>query len=454
MQTEAIFENIAEHLQSEISKANKSIFLAIMGLTNINLFNELLIKAKSGCEISIILSSDILNQNSQIDFDQFASNNFHIYRVGNGDKELMNTQFCVVDHSTVITGSYNWGNQSESNFENIIITHNDTALAEQFISKFNEFRRKNYPDEPKTEIVFPLDKIIKRLEILKNYIVLEDLDEFKRETIKLKAYEFNNDINEIITDIVQEKFAAAINKIQHFISKNQQLLLYTDPEIAALKLEIRNLENQVNAYDNERIELEKMLSEFQHRHSIELGEIILEILKLRKLKFKADKTKYDEAENDERKYREQIDAERKREVFELSDEEKKELKKKFRKATVLCHPDKVSDEFKEAAQKIFIELKDAYDINDLKKVTEILNDLERGNYFRTKSETVSEKDLLRVAIAELRKQIKVIENEIISIKQSETFKTIISIDDWDDYFSKTKEKLQKELEEIKLEVDA
>jgi hypothetical protein len=155
-------------------------------------------------------------------------------------------------------------------------------------------------------------------------------------------------------------------------------------------------------------------------------------LKLRKLKFKSDKTKYEEAENDERQYREQVDTEKEKEIFELTDEQKLELKKKFRKATVLCHPDKVADEFKEAAQRIFIELKQAYDANDLKKVTEILDDLEKGNFFKTKSETVQEKDLLKVAIAKLKRQIKILETEIITIKESDTFKKTLAASVKDD----------------------
>ncbi|WPC10981.1 hypothetical protein LEQ04_09985 [Riemerella anatipestifer] len=60
---------------------------------------------------------------------------------------------------------------------------------------------------------------------------------------------------------------------------------------------------------------------------------------------------------------------------------------------------------------------------------------------------------MKVAIAKLKRQIKVLETEIISIKESETFKTIISIEDWDDYFQKTKEKLQRELEDLQLEIE-
>jgi hypothetical protein len=454
MQTEAVFENIAERIQQEISKAQKSVFIAVAWFTNKKLFNELVNKARNGCTVSLIISNDNINLNSSIDFDQLDIGKSKVYKIGNGDTELMHNKFCVIDYSTVITGSYNWSYKAESNFENVIITSNDTTLAEQFISEFNNIRKQYYPDVVNEEIVFPLNKIIKRLEILKNYILLEDIEELNKESSKLKEYDFNSDLQEIIDDIRKEEFGSAINKIQIFISKNQQLSIWTDPEIAALKLEIKNLENQLNGYDNEKIELEKLLSEFQHRHSIELGEIILDILKLRKLKFKADKTKYEEAENDERQYREHFDAEKEKEIFELTDEQKLELKKKFRKATVLCHPDKAADEFKEAAQRIFIELKQAYDANDLKKVSEILDDLEKGNFFKTKSETVQEKDLLKAAIAKLKRQIKILETEIITIKESDTFKTIISIEDWEDYFQSTKDKLTRELEELQLETEA
>ena len=171
-------------------------------------------------------------------------------------------------------------------------------------------------------------------------------------------------------------------------------------------------------------------------------------MKLRKLKFKEDKTKYEEAENDEKQYREQFNTEKEKEIFELTEEQKLELKKKFRKATILCHPDKVANEFTEAAQRIFIELKQAYDANDLKKVSDILEELEKGNIFKNKSETIQEKDLLKAAIAKLKRQIKTLEAEIITIKESDTFKTVISIEDWDEYFNITKEKLKRELEEL------
>lgn len=452
MQTEAIFENIAERIQQEISKAQKSVFVAVAWFTNKNLFRELVKKARNGCTVSLIISNDSINLNSGINFNELVSAKSKVFKIGNGESVLMHNKFCIIDYNTVITGSYNWSYKAETNFENVIVTYNDTVLAEQFITEFNNIRKRYYPDDFKEETLFPLDKIIKRLEILLNYILLEDEDEMKKVTMKLEEYRFNVDLLEIIEDIKWKEFAAAVQKIKKFISRNQQLLVWTDPEIAALKLEIKNLENQLSGFDNEKTELEKLLSEFQHRHTLELGAIILEILKLRKLKFKADKAKFEEADNDEKQYKEQVDIEKQRKVFELNDEQKAEIKKKYRKATLLCHPDKVSDEFKETAKKIFIELKQAYDANNLSQVSGILDELEKGNYLKPQSETITERELLKSAIAKLRAQIKTLEAEIISTKQSETYQTISTIVNWDEYFKTIKERLQRELKELKLQI--
>ncbi len=164
-------------------------------------------------------------------------------------------------------------------------------------------------------------------------------------------------------------------------------------------------------------------------------------MKLRKLKFKSDKTKYEEAENDERQYREQVDTEKEKEIFELTDEQKLELKKKFRKATVLCHPDKFANEpieIQKQAEEIFKELNEANAKNDLQKVSEILANLEKGILSTSKGDKLTDKDKLRETVNRLRVKVKILETEIITIKQSETFKTIINIDDWDEYFNRTK----------------
>lgn len=253
-------------------------------------------------------------------------------------------------------------------------------------------------------------------------------------------------------NIVFKGLSTILAKIQKLVVPEQGMVAATATEIKGLKRELKMLEAQLHSMDNEKIELEKLLSDFQYRHSVELGPILLEILRLRVILFQSDQTKYEEAKKDEKRYRKQIRIDMKEPKLQLNNEEKKELKKKFRKATLLCHPDKVSEGLKDAAQGMFIRLKKAYDLNDLKQVSEILTYLQSGNYFKSNSDTVSEKELLLAKIKKLRIRVKTLENRIISIKNSNTYKKIIAIEDWDVYFRNMKEKLEKELEEIKKQI--
>ena len=190
MQTEAVFENIAERIQQEIKRAKSSIYIAVAWFTNQTVFDELLKKAKDGCSVLLMISKDEINLNSSIDYDQLNIGKSKIYKIGDGKKELMHHKFCVIDHNLVITGSYNWSYKAKNNFENIIVSE-DSSLAQQFIKEFDELKNQYYPHDKEVVSDFPLNKIIKRLEILKNYIVLEDIDDVKSESLKLIQYDFN-----------------------------------------------------------------------------------------------------------------------------------------------------------------------------------------------------------------------------------------------------------------------
>ena len=451
MQTEAIFENIAERIITEIQKANNSIYIAVAWFTNKSIFEQLIKKAKNGCQIQIIISNDLINENSSIDFNKLEKHNGKVYKIGNGDTELMHNKFCIIDFNTVITGSYNWSYKAENNFENIVINSNDTSLAEQFVTEFNQIKKKYYPNET-IQNEFPIEIIIKRLEIIKNFILLEDIDDISIAVEKLKIYQFNEDVKTIISSISNKEFAKAITTIQEFINSYQQITIWNDPEIAGIKLEIKILESQINAFDNEKIELEKVISDFQHRHTIELGEVILEVLRLRKIKYKNHK-KETEAEEDFNNYSKQYETEKDKKQFELDEEEKLELKKKFRKATTMCHPDKVSEEQKAEAEEIFIELKKAYDEHDLEKVNQLLHDLENGKKFVSQADSISEKEKLKITLEKLKQKLKGIENEIISLKETEIFTTINNISNWDNYFTETKTQLEQELQNLKVELN-
>lgn len=452
MVIESLFENISSRLKQELWKADKSIYIAVAWFTNVDIFNVIKNKARSGCTIKIIMNDDDINK-STIDFNKLNEDNLEVFKVksiGN----LMHHKFCVIDNKTIIFGSYNCSNKADSNFENIIINQNDNVLASKFINEFNNILRNHFPDHTINEADEPFDKIILRMEILKNQILLGDSNEFKNNLVIIDKYNKTSNINldKIIDLIKKKKYTRANIEIQDFISNSRKLVSFNDPIICSLELEIKCLENQLTAFESERIELEKIILEFQNLHAMGLGVIILEILKFKKNKYRNNREKFKQAERDEERYQEQYNFEKKNEIIKLSNKQKSQLKKKFRKATFLCHPDKVNDEFKELAEEYFVKLKSAYDLNDLGRVREILSELESNNFLKLNSEKITEVDLLNLKTSKLKRQIEHIQNKIILLKKNKTYQIVYQIEDWEEYFQKTKLKLKNELDYLNKEI--
>ncbi len=130
---------------------------------------------------------------------------------------------------------------------------------------------------------------------------------------------------------------------------------------------------------------------------------------------------------------------------------KRNLKKSIGRQEKMCHPDVVSEEQKELATKIFAELSSAYEKSDLIKVREILNNLESGNFFLSKSDTINQKQFLEIEIEKLKIKINELNGELQEIKNSETYKTIEQIENWDTYFIDAKKNLKVQLNKLESE---
>lgn len=422
--TEAIFTDISERIARELSQATQSIYIAVAWFTNVALFDILISKARLGVPIYLALSNDEINRRTRFHHDDLQALGSHVCWVGDGDRELMHHKFCVIDNHTVIAGSYNWSKRADiSNHENITITQ-DNLLARAFIDQFIKITGQT----PKSDGILPIAKIIKRLEILKNYVILEDLDDIHRENQKLKVYDSEQIISDIISCINKLQLSQAIGLIDEFIKKYHTLAVYQDVDLMALKLEIRLLEHEINLYDSERIELEKLLSDFNHRHSMKLGDIISEILSLKKqlALLKKDDVAYQKAEQDEKIFNENLNEEKQKIRHELNETEQVEIKKLYRKTSSLCHPDRVNDEQKQMAGEVFNALRQAYEENDINKVKEILNNLENG-IFKSQSETLSQLDKLKSVKQELSDKLSVILSAIDDIKNNANYQMIINL---------------------------
>ena len=464
MQTQAYFENIQPQILKELHTAKESIYVAVAWFTDPELFQLICTKAAQGVKVNLLLLNDEINnhENYGLDFGKLGEAGGKVNLIGS-TAEMMHNKFCVIDRSIVITGSYNWTRKARNNDENITISKNSDGLALDFITEFQRLKKKYLPEEARAEI--DLSTVLKRLEIVKNTIALQDKEDIDYQTGKIKKLfpaDTNNEIyaeiKQVIRHIDQQAYGLAVNLISTILAKFQTLVSWTDPEIAGLQLEIRALSLQLSSLEDEQADIEKSIHTFEVRHTEVLGGIILKLLALRKLaaRKKAEENpasekaqqEYDETQQEEANYKGSYDETVNHPIFPLTEIQEQELKDKFRKISKLSHPDVVDKAFAEQATELFIKAKEARDRNDLETVQQILDYLENGKPMKLKFETLTETEELRAEARRLRYLIEQLLSKITEIKSSETYQTVTGITDWEVYFSDTKDKLQMELERL------
>lgn len=382
-----------------------------------------------------------------------------------------------------------------------------------------------------------MQQILKRLELIKTSIAIEDEEIIELQVAKLSTMSIDDSVQSILKQLSNSDYGNAVIEIESYIAKYSGIIVYEDKELGGLKLELKVLEGKLQELSQEKNEYLNEIHEFNVQYNLHLGEIIRTILELKKtilyrqtikqqsvvdesverhddvqadldelkeeminLKKELDdmdvlddnydeiseqfknlkdaykeklselnnlqeeldalkeefqnseeSQQYEEAKNDYESFSDDYEEIIREERFNLNEEEVSELKKAYRKASKLCHPDTVSDELKEQAEKLFKELNDANSKKDLEKVKEILFKLENGNGFEVASDRINDKDRLRAKIEEIRMKIDALDHEINEIKSDDTFVTIQGLDDWNEYFNSFKKDLDEEKERLEAE---
>lgn len=283
--------------------------------------------------------------------------------------------------------------------------------------------------------------ILKRLDIIKNAVAMEDEELIAMQVAKLQALPLDARVKQILTLITAKQFQYVIQLIEQYKQDNSGVMVYEDPQIKGLKLELKVLENRLNELTDTQAELERQINEFNSEYMQRLGSLIEEILKKRAELHKNDEQAQQDYEEFTQSYQQQL----KDTPQTLTAEEQQQLKAAYRKASRLCHPDKLAEEFKAQGAEIFKALNDAYRQQDLARVLEILQHLETGKPLSSASDSINDKEALKAKIADLRKRIAELEAEIKALQESEVYQHIQEIDDRESYFAELEEQLQIEL---------
>jgi hypothetical protein len=453
MQTQAHFQNIAQVIAQELEQAKSSIHIAVAWFTDRQLFEIICQKSSAGVPVYLMLVDDSINRESSINFTRLEHSGGRVFRLS--EERLMHNKFCIVDRSVVISGSYNWSNKAKQNYENITVVKESFEFAMQFLREYNQIIKSSFGIdlEIKEGKDDDIGKVIKRLEVIEKLIQLDDLEDIDYQIKKLHQLELPGEVDPIIESIAQRAYGAAAQKIGAFISAFSQLVHYIDPQLQGLKTEIRLLEVEIATFSSEKAEIDKLIQDYSLRHNREVGKTISELLRLQKILLKKEaaenankQAEYEEAERDYEAYHQQYEESKKQTQQELNTAELGQLKKAYREAALLCHPDKVHESMKNQAQETFLDLQNAYQQNDLKKIEKILHQLKTSFNFASVADKVNEKQQLLAEVTRLRLILDQLRLELNELKSDESYITVKGIKDWATHFEALKVKLHRQLE--------
>jgi hypothetical protein len=441
--TKAYFENIKTHIIEELKKANSSIIVAVAWFTDNDLFEILCQNATKGVNVELIIANDEININSSINYDRINQcGGYFSFDKNDNPNSLMHNKFCLIDLNKTITGSYNWSYKARNNRENITIT-SDSSLALQFARQFYKLKygdsavSGNQTEKEENNLAAYLKRILKLIEN-RNF---NDIDS---ELFIIKNLVYSNEEVKFITILLTNKqWKSAELSINEYFKLKQQIVLYEDLELKSLLFHKESLEVRFDKLLIEKDDIEKKIFQFGIEYSQRLGKILLELSELYSKYHLSFNGAYGETDDS-------INEALKTTIPELNLTEKEEIKSLYKKAALICHPDKVDKILIKEAEETFKQLNTAYKNNDIEEVKRIYNNLKTNNLFE-KGKEYNAKKIMHLEINKLLQKINKINIEINKLKITSSYQVIQKVFDWDLFYKLEEEKIINEIKSIENE---
>lgn len=470
MQLQAHFQNIQQVIIDHLQDAQHEILVAVAWFTDREIFEVLCQKAQSGVQVSVALLGDDINQAP-------GALNFHRLRnldgkvtflpSGSDGAPMMHHKFCVLDTTTVITGSYNWSKKAQSNDENITVVTDAPEFAAQYRQAFHGLIGLTSQSTTSSAPV-NTDAVRRRLEMVRNLILLGEQDDLPPHIQKLRPIVDQLHLQTLLQALEQGNYKNALVAIEDYLQRSSALVLREDIDVSHLQFQLQILELRLQSLTDEKSDLERTLVIFNRRYSDSLGTLLIDVLgaqaKLAHQKAEASrqqatedlqtKQEAEQAEQDWRDYQQEYKQQQTQDApSRLSDDEEQELKKLYRKACSLCHPDRFDETQKDAAHQVFVSLQNIYKANDLHALRELHNTLKSGGLPKApRSITLSRADALRAALAELQHRISETLHQLQYLHRSEGAELLRlagnTESEWLSFFEKQKQLLQEEIQQL------
>ena len=447
--------DLRQELITVLNEASSKIIIAMYCFTDKVVFNKLLELKSKGITIELLVYEDDINKKCGLDYEKLNEGNSFFSYISSSGKGFAkdHMKMCIIDYNTVIDGSVNWtktGFGGEST-ETLNIAKDDTIGANVLIGLFEELIRVNNLVQDKQKVDLDISKAFKVFDLIKALVSLGETSKIQPYIHELKEIE---ELKTITVLLLNGEFDKAFIQIDEFKKNYSQLVDIIGIEKDRIRLQIKLLSNQIEVAEVDKTEIEAKIDQFNHKYVIELNPLISKILSIkRKIYEKLKKhgivdDTYDKIDEEFKRRTEDYHEELKSKIPELNNEETADMKQMFREAAKLCHPDTTKlYEDKEEAAKVFRELDEAVKRNDIEKVKYIWSELKNGKAISEIGD-YDELEHLILKLESLKTKLNHLDRELLVLRESEAYRIVVDIDNWDDYFETKKIMLEHEYDLI------
>ena len=238
-------------------------------------------------------------------------------------------------------------------------------------------------------------------------------------------------------------------------SSRESALVSSDLGSTLVQMESSLREMQLLALVDYHVEMEGTQNRFQREKLQHLGPKVEELLQLRCKSLGRDAAArqsqaYETATRDYARFSESFQVARESpSVSELSEDAHEELKRLYKKGSLLCHPDRVSEEYKTRATELFQQLSTAYREANLEDLHEILDRINQEGFGASSPALSVDHAVGALALIRLREAISTKAHEVCEIFSSEEWHKVEEYDDWNSYFEEEQRRLDEEIDKIK-----
>lgn len=143
MKSECHFKNIEYYIKTALERSKSRVLIAVAWFTNPAI--AALLSDRVNLTIEIISDENSVNQASEaLSLCRKSGIEVTLIKDLNKSSYLMHHKFCIIDNEIVITGSYNWTKNANTNNENIVIVK-DQQIAAFYSQEFRLLKEMKNP---------------------------------------------------------------------------------------------------------------------------------------------------------------------------------------------------------------------------------------------------------------------------------------------------------------------